>query len=242
MLEQPNGLPGSAAAKNLAASPHDWTTADAAEPTVEIFPAHTVRRRRTATWHGMAAEIVQATAHDRIETRFCAPVHLLAVCERGVREDGHTFVEGLPRSTLHDFRHKLTSVRPGHEYYDWQEPRILGRVAYFYFDPARLCVDPELGFSRMSFAPRLFFENAALWDTARKLTTLIEGGGVGNRLYFEALCVVLAHELVRLNAGTPSIEPQVRGGLAAWQQRTVRAYIEDHLDELIALATLAQLA
>jgi AraC family transcriptional regulator len=33
----------------------------------------------------------------------------------------------------------------------------------------------------------------------------------------------------------------VRGGLAAWQQRTVVAYIEEHLAEPVSLAKLAQL-
>jgi AraC-like DNA-binding protein len=33
-----------------------------------------------------------------------------------------------------------------------------------------------------------------------------------------------------------------RGGLYAWQQRRVLAYIEDHLDETISIATLARLA
>ncbi len=201
---------------------------------VEISPSDIVKRRAT-TWPGMAAEIVQATRRDRIESRFCAPVHLLAVYERGARHDGGTFIEGLPKSTLRDFRRKLIFVPAGHEYYDWQEPRILARVVHFYFDPA------GLGFADMSFAPRLFFEDSALWHTALKLTTLIEGAGSDHRLYVEALGVVLAHELARLNAGAPRMEPQVRGGLAAWQQRTVVAYIEEHLAEPISLATLAQL-
>ncbi len=37
-------------------------------------------------------------------------------------------------------------------------------------------------------------------------------------------------------------EVLVKGGLAAWQQRAVTAYIEEHLAEPISLATLAQLA
>jgi len=71
---------------------------------------------------------------------------------------------------------------------------------------------------------------------------LIESAGPDHRLYIEALGVVLAHELVRCNAGRPSLEPRLRGGLAAWQQRIVGAYIEDHLAESISLAALAQLA
>src|SRR5262249_29983513 len=63
----------------------------------------------------------------------------------------------------------------------------------------------------------------------------------GARLYFETLGTLLVHEIVRLNCGVPSIQPQVRGGLAPWQQRIVTAYIEEHLKERISLATLAQL-
>src|SRR5215471_15416859 len=49
----------------------------------------------------------------------------------------------------------------------------------------------------------------------------------------------LAHELVRRSAGTRRVEPPARGGLAAWQQRIVSAYIEEHIAEQIPLATLA---
>jgi AraC family transcriptional regulator len=40
----------------------------------------------------------------------------------------------------------------------------------------------------------------------------------------------------------PRAEAPAKGGLAAWQQRVVTAYIEDHLAEPISLATLARLA
>lgn len=224
----------------------DWDNArrpaglDAFDEAVKIAPADIVKRR-AATSSGMAAEIVQAVKREKIEYRFRAPVHLLVVCERGLRRDGESFVEGAPRSSLRDLRRKLTFVPAGHEFYEWQDPQILTRVAYFYFDPAKLVVDPELGLADKPLAPRLFFEDAALWNTAVKLKSLIERPLSTNQLYFDALGVVLAHELVRLNAGVPSSEPPVRGGLAAWQQKSVLAYIEEHLAEQIPLATLAQL-
>jgi AraC family transcriptional regulator len=180
---------------------------------------------------------VQATRPDKIDTRFHAPVHLLVLGERGARREGETFVEGLPRSSLRDYRRKLTFAPAGHEYHDWQLPRTLTRLVYFYLDPAKLPVEsaPSL------FTPRLFFENAALFDTATKLANLIETPGAHNRLYFEALGVVLAHELARVGQSALQTEPQVRGGLAAWQERIVVAHIEEHLDEQIPLATLAGL-
>jgi AraC family transcriptional regulator len=217
-----------------------WQRDSSVTDLIAVGPSDIVKRR-TVGWHGMAAEVVQATRRERTEYRFRAPFHLLAVCEQGARRDGETFVEGLPRSTLRDFKRKLTFVPAGHEYYEWQDPRILSRVVYFYFDPTQMPVDPELGAAHTSFAPRMFFEDTALRETALKLAALIETTGSDNRHYVEALGAVLAHELVRFNQGTPRKESPVRGGLAAWQQRVAATYIEEHLAEQIPLAKLAEL-
>ncbi len=108
--------------------PHGRTAVDVIHPAVKILPPDVVKRR-TVTWPGITAEIVQATRPDRIESRFRAPLHLLAVYERGVRQDGNTFVEGSPKSALRDFRRKLTFVPADHEYHEWQQPRLLSRHA-----------------------------------------------------------------------------------------------------------------
>ena len=62
-----------------------------------------------------------------------------------------------------------------------------------------------------------------------------------SRLHFEALGVILAHELARPQRATRHAEPRARGGLAAWQQRTLTEYIESNLGEQIPLAKLAEL-
>jgi AraC-like DNA-binding protein len=118
----------------------------------------------------------------------------------------------------------------------------LTRAAYFYFDPAVLLLESGTGQADLSFVPRLFFEDAGLWDIAIKLKALVEGPGAINRLYCESLGVVLAHELVRLGSGATHVQSPVRGGLAGWQQRAVASYIEEHFADQISLATLAQLA
>jgi AraC family transcriptional regulator len=209
-------------------------------PVVQIAPSQAVSRRGAA-WPGMAGEIVQATRHGRIQFRFCAPVHMLAMYERSVRREGGTLVQGLPKSTLCDCSRKLIFVPAGHEYHDWQEPRTLSRVVFFYFDPARLASSPELSFSSTSFAPRLFFEDRALWDTALKLKTLIERGGSDHRQYVEALGIVLLHELAQFNTEKDRAVARDHGGLAAWQRRKAVDYIDEHLADSISLAALAQL-
>src|SRR4029077_10246145 len=63
---------------------------------VEFSPAEIVKRH-TVRWDGVAAETVHVTKHHRIESRFRAQVHMLAMFEAGERSDGFTSVEGLPR-------------------------------------------------------------------------------------------------------------------------------------------------
>jgi AraC family transcriptional regulator len=220
---------------------HDRPLADAVDSAVAISPRDDVQRRAVA-WDGMAAEIVQVVRHEGIEFRLRSPRHVLIVYECGVRNAGETVIEGLPRSTRRDIARKLTFVPAGHEYRDRQEPRKLARMVFFYLDPEKMPLQSESGSADRQLAPRLFFEDATLWDTAVKLRTLMESAEAHNRRYLEALGTVLAHELVRTDAGAPRPGPQMRGGLAAWQQRRVADYVEEHLAEQIPLATLAQLA
>ena len=210
-------------------------------PSVKVAP-HGFVARRGMKWRGMGAEFVQATSHDRIDYSFRSPVHLLASYQHGTRRDGESYVEGLPRSTLRDMTKKLIFVPASHEYREWHDPRTLPGVTYFYFDPAELQAEFEGNDADISFAPRLLFEDSTIWGTAAKLKQAIDSRGAENRLYVEALGVLLVHELIRLNRGAPRSEPPVRGGLAAWQQRVITGYIDEHLSEQIPLAVLAGLA
>jgi AraC family transcriptional regulator len=187
----------------------------------------------------MAVEVVQGITHEKVEFRFRGSRQLLVVYEEGVRANGETLIEGLPRSTLRDVKRKLVFVPADYEYRETQEPRTRSRMLYIYFDPAKMPRTPGPVFTETLLAPRLFFEDKALWETAVKLGRLIESG-TEDRHYCEALGVVLAHELVHRNDGGRRIEPPARGGLASWQQRTVAAYIGQHLAEHISLGTLAR--
>ena len=207
---------------------------------VDIWPPEGINRRAIA-WDGMAVETVNLTRHGRIRTHFQAPLHLLALFEAGSRADGETFVEGLPRSALRNYKRKFIFVPADHEYVDWQETSSLPRMAFFYFDPAAFPLEGGRASADRSLSPQLFFEDAALWDTAVKLKTLLDSARSCDRGYCEALGAVLAHELVRFTSGSRRLERPVRGGLAAWQQRLVTNHIEEHLTEQISLAELGQL-
>lgn len=182
---------------------------------MEISPPDSVKRRVMASG-GTTAEVVRARRGAAMEFRFRAPLHLLAMFEQGARR-------------------KLAFVPAGHEYRDGQEAKTPLRAVCFYFDPLRMPGPTAL-------VPRLLFEDAALADTALKVARLIESPRSDIGAYFEALCAVLAHELVGLDAAPACGEAQVKGGLAPWQRRSVVEYIEEHLGDPIPLATLAALA
>lgn len=211
-----------------------------ADPLVQVSPPDAVRRR-TASWPGMTMEIIEARRRGRVDYHFCAPVHLLAVYERCARHDGCTTVEGLPKSMLQDCSRKLAFVPAGHRYHDWHEPRTLSRVVFFYIDTAHFAMSLQSGFSSSSLAPRLFFEDRPLTETALKLAALVENGNSDCQTYLEALGVVLAYELAQVNLARQDAEARVNCGLAAWQRRKAAAYIDEHLAEAISLAALAQL-
>ena len=205
---------------------------------VTITPADSVVRRMVVG-RGIAAELIEATGHERIEYRFKAPVHLLAVYEQGTRREGETTVGDRARSSLRDLARRLTFVPAGTEYREWHTLRAPMRMLLLYIDPAAMGSQPTADLNELPMAARVFFEDAALWTTALKLKRLVEHPTPDNQRYFEALGLVLGHELQRINRGAPRIDVDTRGGLAMWQQRIVTSYIEEHLAEPITLATLS---
>jgi AraC family transcriptional regulator len=126
-------------------------------------------------------------------------------------------------------------VPAGHQYRYWHEIGTDLLALVFYLDPEKVRVSSGKMPAEGTVALRLFFEDARLWATVVKMKELIDSAA-DDQQYFEALGLVLIHEIVRLKSR--SLEC---GGLAGWQRRTVAQYVDEHLSEPIALATLAGL-
>ena len=247
---QPVSASGSARIGLLTAPNHHEYDRDAAIPVlsgsnefraVQFRPAR-LAKRQTAAWRGLSGEVVRIVSQDSFESDYHGPCHLLILYTQAARHTGESIVEGLPRSTLHDFSGKLTFVPAGRRFRELQEPRVLTRATYFHIDPCGPLIEPDAAFGEAELTPRLFFDDPLLRQTALKLEALIEAGPSGSQLYAEALGMVLVHELRRLNGGTLQPVPPKRGGLTGWQQRSVAKYIEENLSEQISLAELAELA
>jgi AraC family transcriptional regulator len=209
-----------------------------AQARVEVRPGDRAKRL-SASWDGVSAETVQFVGSGPFDYRFSAPVHLLAACERAVRSAGETSIGRSLKSSRRDFGGTLSLVPAGDELCGTFVPRVCPRSTYIYLSPKTLA--EEIDFTKVGLTPRLFFENAALWATATKLSRLIENPGTASRLYAETLAKVLLLELLRFEQGSAAMPQAARGGLAAWQVRRAREFIEEHVAEQISLAELARL-
>jgi AraC family transcriptional regulator len=210
------------------------------------FTPSDIAQRDMAHWIGIDAETVSLVRCEPYEYRLQTSRHLLVMAEHAERDDGETQVEGLPASTRRNVSGTLTFVPRGHKVSGWQKPRGLSRKTYFYIDPDGPLLDPALRFSEIEFKPRLFFHDAELWSIASKLKAQADNPSPGQQQYGEALGILLAHELLRLNndgEGAATKETDyVRGGLAAWQRTRVTDYVEAHLAESVLLSQLAEVA
>jgi AraC family transcriptional regulator len=205
-------------------------------PLAVKFSPTEIARHRSAAWDGIRIETVEVARRERFDYGLKAQAHLLIAAER---DDSGTPVEGLlPRPTPRSPSGGLSFIPAGHTFYGWQDPLVLTRVTYFYIDPHDPLLDAKLGFAATEFKPRLFFFDRDLWETTRKL----KAAAPDDRAYVNALSIVLAHELMRLNDGPVQAEPVARGGLAGWQRKRVAEYIEGHVADDISLAQLAELA
>jgi AraC family transcriptional regulator len=226
--------------RHVSAPVRERPAAEAKPGLLEISPAGAFARR-VLSCNGVTAEFIEASTRARSEMRFSGPVHLLVVYEQGSRHGGETTLAGLPPSKLRDVGRRFTFVPAGRAFHEWQEPRTLSKMMCIYLDPAILPLDAKLRGAERSLAPRMFFEDAGLWETVHKLAKLVAEPSAADRAYFEALGAVLMHEIIRLDQRAASAQPLVRGGLAAWQRRVVGTYIDEHLAERVPLAALAAL-
>jgi AraC family transcriptional regulator len=210
---------------------------------VAISPSR-ILEQKVADWGGLRAVTIKLTSRQPMEFNLIERCHFLVALEHARRYDGETLVEGLPKSTRRDLTHKLTFIPAGCAFSGWMKPLVSLQATLFYIDPDMLTLDAERGVAATNLRPRLFFDDDSIWQTVLKLKAQIGSAQVGDRLYAEALGAVLAHEIIRLDDGIPALLP-MRGGLAAWQQRRIVEFIEEHLADdfpLTILASLAQLS
>ena len=123
----------------------------------------------------------------------------------------------------------------------WQEQTASPTPAVH---PALLVHAPyaSLQAERVMIVPFLHARDPLLHHIALVLQTAIEGEGVAGQLYAVALADALVVHFLRRYAASRSPLCQATGGLGPSKLRRTIAYIQDHLEQELSLATLAAVA
>ena len=103
------------------------------------------------------------------------------------------------------------------------------------------CADELQGGRPPELLPRLNFNDERLFSILSLISSEAEQPGPHDRLYVELLIDLLCLQLLREHSAFPITGGYARGGLRSWQVTRITKYMQEHLDEPIALQELADL-
>jgi AraC family transcriptional regulator len=192
------------------------------------------------TSRGFYLETVQFNGYCAFDYRWQGDRHYLAVHDLKLIE-GEAVLDTIPKSTVSDLRERLTFVPSTCVASGWSSlaPRENSYTALT-FDPDMVAQELELTAAGRDPQPMLYFHDADLGTTLRKMQSLLKVPGPLDMLHLETLGLLAAVQLDRLQRGpvTPGARPSQ---LTARQARLVRSYIDEHLAHSLTLTELAAL-
>ena len=190
------------------------------------------------SWSWFSAELIRVWRTE-LEFRVKQDAAFLSLHD-GVRSDGETTIVGGGRSTLTDYRGRLTFAPIGSSVEGWG--LFEGRASSVFAVHLASTTSDHDAIDISKVPPALYFENENLKATLQKLQSVLDGSGVNDHAYAETLGLLLLWEL--RHAGDPKqsrLNP-VRGGLTARQLRRVREFIDAQIPNGITISDLAALA
>lgn len=122
----------------------------------------------------------------------------------------------------------------------WSEPI---EVAHLYLSPGAVADVAADVFDRdiedVELMDVLRADDAVLSNLAAALTSELQQGGLGGRIYVDALKTQACLHILRNYADVVFREPRAHGGLSRLHKRLVQQYVEDNIERNISLAELA---
>lgn len=157
--------------------------------------------------------------------------------------DGEMQVDKLQPVRGGDLRGRMTYVPCGVGLAGWAKPaRRTNSFTVLTFDPELVSEELETLYRRTDTEPSVYFENAALAATLRKLEGAMIENASHSSLYMESLGLVAALEMsMALHQLAPAGQIS-KGGLSSRQMQRIREFIDANLANDITLDSLADLA
>ena len=110
-----------------------------------------------------------------------------------------------------------------------------------FIEPTTLAQIKEVDTKQIELIPNLKLRDPLIQQMGLALKTELELGGSDSHLYAEAMSTALAVHLLRRYSSKKQEIREYRGGLPKYKLRQVLSYIDNHLNQKLALAELAAL-
>lgn len=194
---------------------------------------------RSRRWRGVQVEFSRLRLPAEYAFQWSGGTHYLALHDL-VLDGGEIEVDGLDPIAGGDLRNTMTYVPAGCELRGWARPAPRRNAfTVVYFEPDLIEREVQESCARTGLAPLVYFDDAALRATMRKLTeAMATADGAASSLYAETLGLVAVLETLRLQQGLAAGQGRT-GMLTAAQEHLVRDYIEAHLLDDFGLQELA---
>lgn len=190
-------------------------------------------------WAGFTVECVRIRGAPSLDYAWQGHTHYLAVHDITLA-DGEVSIGSEVSANCSDLRDRLTFVPAGLRVYGWS--KLVGPdhgYTALFFDPDLAEAEFERPLLSIGLRPLLYFENAQLSQTLRRVYRLVSVEEEDDPLMAETLGLLAVLQLY------PSLglsnEP-AKGQLSIVQQQRIRDFVEAHLDTGIALTDLARTA
>ncbi|NDJ18550.1 AraC family transcriptional regulator [Myxacorys almedinensis] len=204
-----------------------------------IYPNGTLLSNDLADWDGLYLHYYRQSPFEMVE-HSCTQ-HRLIVNDRTLRSPIIETFEG---------ENQLNPVSPG-------TVRVLpaNTRSWAYWETEHqfilLAFEPELltrqiadttDVNFVELLPLISPSDPLIYSIGLALKTELESGGLGGRLYVDAMTIALMAHLLRHYSVQNYLAPTVVNGLPKHLLKQVVDYIHDHLDQELTLETLATLA
>lgn len=191
------------------------------------------------SWTGFAVECVRIGQARAFDYDWEGPSHFLAVHDIQLR-DGELAVGGDTTANCFDLRDRLTFVPQNARVSGWSD--LSGEnqgYAALFFDPGLAEAECERPIVGMAVRPLVYFEDAALCRTLRRIEALVTAGDDPEPVAAETLCLLAVLQLCPQLGGV--FEPAA-GHLSLPQQRALADFVDARLGSAISLSELAKVA
>jgi AraC family transcriptional regulator len=204
-----------------------------------IYPNGTLLSNNSADWGGLYLHYYRQSPFEMVE--HSCPQHRLIINDRALRSPVLEIFEG--ENQLNPVSPGTVRVLPAYSR-SWAHWETEHQFMMLAFEPELLTrqIADTTDANSVELLPIVNPSDPLIYQIGLTLRAELESGGMGGRLYVDAMTTALMAHLLRHYSVQNYFAPTVVNGLPKRQLKQVVDYIHDHLDQDLTLETLAAIA